>query len=306
MHAVAFGTVAGPEQLTISELRWAASARRAMCSISRRMKALSDRPWSSARHRDIPAVPTAANRDGVCAAAARPQAQLLSHFSLSLGELRAGPWQRPSARRVVELVLISPGRRIRREVAAEALFPQLAATEASNALRKALSLARSALSALGEEAGRLLSADRDRIWASPEIAVDSEAHQGSLRSALGLPSGHERDEALSAALGEEGTLLEDEPFADWALRPRRPSKLYAMRLTCAWPGTVPKALAVRRLTASSRHGKPAFPRRHLRGGGHRFGPGVCGSGPPLVGGGYVPALPRSSERAGLASVARPR
>ena len=39
----------------------------------------------------------------------------------------------------------------------------------------------------------------------------------------------------------------------------RPSKLYAMRLTCAWPGTVPKALAVRRLTASSRHGKPAFP-----------------------------------------------
>ena len=165
-------------------------------------------------------MPAAANRDGVCAAAARPQAQLLGPFSLSLGELSAGPWQRPSARRVVELVLISPGRRIRREVAAEALFPQLAATEASNALRKALSLARSALSALGEEAGRLLSADRDRIWASPEIAVDSEAHQGSLRSALGLPSGRERDEALSAALGEEGTLLEDEPFADWALRPR--------------------------------------------------------------------------------------
>ena len=58
MHAVAFGTVAGARAaLTISELRWAASARRAMCSISRRMKALSDRPWSSARHEIIPPCP---------------------------------------------------------------------------------------------------------------------------------------------------------------------------------------------------------------------------------------------------------
>ncbi|HXW80559.1 MAG TPA: AAA family ATPase [Acidimicrobiales bacterium] len=160
------------------------------------------------------------NRDAMGGAAARPQAKLLGPFSLSLGDLNAGPWVRPSARRVVELVLISPGRRIFREAAAEALFPQLGATEASNALRKALSLARSALSALGEEDDGLLWAARDRIWASPDIAVDYEAHQGSLRAALALRPGPQRDEALSAALAEERTLMEDEPFVDWAMRPR--------------------------------------------------------------------------------------
>ena len=165
-------------------------------------------------------MPAGANPDALGAAAARPRATLLGTFSLSLGQQRAGPWQRPSARRLVELVLINPGRRIRRETAAEVLFSQLAATEASGALRKALSLARTALSALGDECQDLLSADRDRIWASPDIEVDSEAHQTSLRAALARPPGRQRDEALSIALGEEGTLLEDEPLADWALRPR--------------------------------------------------------------------------------------
>jgi class 3 adenylate cyclase/tetratricopeptide (TPR) repeat protein len=165
-------------------------------------------------------VPAGHNRDPLGRAAARPHAHLLGPFSLSLGQHRAGPWQRPSARRVVQLVLVNPGRRIRREAAAEALFPQLASTEAGGALRKALSLARSALSALGEEGEGLLAADRDRIWASPEIEVDSEAHQRSLRAALVLPPGRQRDEALCAALSEEGTLLEDEPLADWAVPPR--------------------------------------------------------------------------------------
>ncbi|HXW79107.1 MAG TPA: AAA family ATPase, partial [Acidimicrobiales bacterium] len=152
--------------------------------------------------------------------AARPQAKLLGLFSLSLGGRGAGPWARPSARRLVQLVLISPGRRILREAACQALFPQLAANEANNALRKALSLARSALAALGNEGDGLLGADRERIWASPDIEVDYEAHQGSLRAALGLQPGRRRDDALSAALGENGTFLDDEPFAGWALRPR--------------------------------------------------------------------------------------
>ena len=206
----------------------------------------------------------------------------------------------------VELVLISPGRRIRREVAAEALFPQLAATEASNALRKALSLARSALSALGEEAVGCCpptvtaSGPARRLQSTPRPTKDRCAVHLAFRLAA---SATKRSRPPSA---KRGRCWRTSPLPTGRCGQGRPSKLYAMRLTCAWPGTVPKALAVRRLTASSRHGKPAFPTTPPARRRPPLWSGVCGSGPPLVGGGYVPALPRSSERAGLASVARPR
>ena len=53
------------------------------------------------------------------------QARLLGPFSLSRGELTAGPWERPSARRLVQLLLVSPGRRMTRDAAREALFPHM-------------------------------------------------------------------------------------------------------------------------------------------------------------------------------------
>ena len=139
---------------------------------------------------------------------------------MTLGERTAGPWARPSARRRCELVLVSPGRRIGREVACEALFPGLCLAPAANALSRALSMARTALSALGEGALGLLSADRDHIWAGVDLEVDFEAHEQDLRLGLSTPPGAERDERLELALGEEGLLLEDEPYADWALRRR--------------------------------------------------------------------------------------
>ena len=47
-----------------------------------------------------------------------------------------------------------------------------------------------------------------------------EAQQESLRSALKAEPGIERDSELVLALADEGTLLEDEPVAEWAVRPR--------------------------------------------------------------------------------------
>jgi len=35
-----------------------------------------------------------------------------------------------------------------------------------------------------------------------------------------MDPGHERDARLAAVLAEDGELLADEPYADWALRPR--------------------------------------------------------------------------------------
>jgi DNA-binding SARP family transcriptional activator len=166
----------------------------------------------------------------------RVRARLLGTFSLTLGDRAAGPWARPSARRLYELVLVSPGRRIGREAACEALFPHLGPAAAANELRKALSMARTALSALGELAAGLLMADRAFIQAqnSRGLEVDFEAHEEALRLGLSMPAGQDRDDKLALALEEEGTLLEDEPYAGWAFGPREALEAlrHEARLVC--------------------------------------------------------------------------
>ena len=83
-------------------------------------------------------------------------------------------------------------------------------------------MAKFAVSALGDGAVGWLRADRGSIWLEPgfDLEVDFEAHQEALRTALSTPSGPERDRRLALALTERGLLLEDEPYADWALAPR--------------------------------------------------------------------------------------
>jgi len=76
------------------------------------------------------------------------RANLLGPFSVRLGEMSAGPWARPNAKRLCELVMVSPGRRISREAARNELFPMLVPQKADRELSKALSLARAALSNL--------------------------------------------------------------------------------------------------------------------------------------------------------------
>ncbi|HXR23424.1 MAG TPA: AAA family ATPase, partial [Acidimicrobiales bacterium] len=147
---------------------------------------------------------------------------LLGPFTIRRGERGTGTWYRPPAKRLCELVLVSPGLRVGREVARELLFADLAPGASANALSRALSLAREALSTLGDEVPGWLRADRAHIWFSAEVPleIDLVAHQEALRSALAMEPGGPRDVALSTALAETGMLLGDEPYADWALRPR--------------------------------------------------------------------------------------
>ena len=146
--------------------------------------------------------------------------RLLGPFSVVSGGRAAGPWPRPSARRLCQLVLVSPGRRVSRDLACEELFPGLDPRAAARSVSKALSMARAALAGLGEPAASLLEADLSHIWASPGAEVDAVEHEQALRAALAMDPGHERDTRLAAALAEDGELLADEPYADWALRPR--------------------------------------------------------------------------------------
>jgi predicted ATPase/class 3 adenylate cyclase len=102
------------------------------------------------------------------------------------------------------------------------LFPGHNPEDAARALVKALSMARGVLSALAGPAAGLLQSDRANIWVAPEVPleIDAESHEQALRAALAMSPGRGRDDGLVAALAEEGALLADEPYADWALRPR--------------------------------------------------------------------------------------
>jgi class 3 adenylate cyclase/two-component SAPR family response regulator len=183
------------------------------------------------RRRDLLLSATDASRRAVRARAAgdsqndlgpKLSVKLLGPFSVTTGYVTAGPWSRPPAKHICQLVFVSPGRCITRDAVCEELFPSLSPAQAAKALSKALSLARSALSRLGDGAPRLLQADRTNIWADPGVAheVDLDAHDQALRSALQAEPGSERDQLLTLALVSRGTLLEDEPYADWAAAPR--------------------------------------------------------------------------------------
>ena len=155
--------------------------------------------------------------------------RLLGPFTITVSGRVAGPWSRPTAKRLCELVFLSRGRRVSRDFACEELFPGLGAHAALRALSGALSRARSVLSELGEPAAGLLQADLGHVWASPEAAVevDLEAHEEKLRAALAMGPGQGRDELLVTALADEEDLLADEPYAEWALRSRE--RLEALR-----------------------------------------------------------------------------
>ena len=153
--------------------------------------------------------------------------RLLGPFSVVSGGRAAGPWPRPSARRLCQLVLVSPGRRVSRDLVCEELFADLDPRAAARSVSKALSMARAALAPLGEPATALLEADLTHIWANPAVEVDAAQHEQALRAALAISPGHERDGLLATALADDGELLADEPYADWALRPRE--RLEALR-----------------------------------------------------------------------------
>ncbi|HYT26693.1 MAG TPA: BTAD domain-containing putative transcriptional regulator, partial [Actinomycetota bacterium] len=125
---------------------------------------------------------------------------------------------------------MSPGRRVSRDLVCEELFGDLDPRAAARSVSKALSMARAALAGLGEPgepAPALLEADLTHIWANPAVEVDAAEHEQALRSALAMGPGHGRDGLLATALADDGELLADEPYADWALRPRE--RLEALR-----------------------------------------------------------------------------
>jgi len=146
--------------------------------------------------------------------------RMLGPFTVSARGRAVGGWQRPTARRLCQLVLVSAGRRISRDLACEELFPGTDPRAAARALSKALSMARATLSELGEPGAALLGADLTHIWAAPDAVVDADEQAAALRQALGMEPAAGRAAALAVALKDEGELLAEEPYADWAMLAR--------------------------------------------------------------------------------------
>ena len=146
------------------------------------------------------------------------EVRLLGRFAVTGGGQSIRTWPRPSARRLCQLVLVSPGHRISRGSAREALFPSLSPEAAARSRYKAQSMARLALKELGPQATGLLCADPSQIWADPAVAlaIDLDAHEEALRAALQASPGQERDVSLVEVLSTGGVPLEDEPEAEWA------------------------------------------------------------------------------------------
>jgi class 3 adenylate cyclase/tetratricopeptide (TPR) repeat protein len=88
-------------------------------------------------------------------------------------------------------------------------------------------MARGALAGLGEPGASLLAADLGFIWVPMPLEVDADKHEEALAAGLAAGPGQDRDDRLSAALAQDAELLEDEPYADWAARPRE--RLEALR-----------------------------------------------------------------------------
>ena len=189
-------------------------------------------------------MPEAVNR---LADAEPVQVKVLGQFSVSTGVRKSGPWPRPTAKRLCELVLLSPGRTIGRDLACDELFPDLGPGPGARALSKALSMARAALSHLGEPGASLLQADVMNIWASPDVTIstDLEAHEAALKAAIGMGHGQRRDESLVVALSEEGPCLPTSLTPTGRSVPENGWRRSAKKAASLWPETAPVALGAR-------------------------------------------------------------
>src|SRR5258706_5217546 len=91
------------------------------------------------------------------------RARLLGAFELAIdgSPVERAAFERPSGMRLLKLLLALPAHRVRREEAAELLWPETDPERSGANLRKAIHFARRALGESGDGAAPLLGADGD-------------------------------------------------------------------------------------------------------------------------------------------------
>jgi predicted ATPase/DNA-binding SARP family transcriptional activator/DNA-binding CsgD family transcriptional regulator len=133
--------------------------------------------------------------------------------------VEAGAWRLRKARQLVALLALAPGYRLHREQALEALWPNLAPAAAANNLRQALHAACHALAPTGPAGAAWLSLQGEMLALGPAAAIRVDAVD--FETALAAAEAGADPAVWWAALERySGDLLVDDPYAEWAARPR--------------------------------------------------------------------------------------
>lgn len=195
--------------------------------------------------------------------------RLLGDFRLTIDGAAVPPEQWPSRRaaELVQLLSLAPGHRLPRELAIEALWPQLDAEAGGANLRKAAHHARQAL---GRADAVVLQGGQ--VLLCPSLRVDVDAARFEALADAALASG-DAGACASAAGAWTGELLPGSPYEAWAEVPRarlRARYLELLRASGQWerlaeadPADEPahRALMRRELAAGNR---PAAIRWYFR------------------------------------------
>ena len=120
-----------------------------------------------------------------------------------------GAWRHRRGADLVKLLALSPGRRLHREQAMDALWPELSPAAAGANLRKAAHFARQAM---GTDASIILEGGSVSLW--PEATVDVDVDRFERAASAEEP---DTAAAISAYGGE---LLPADPYASWSIEPR--------------------------------------------------------------------------------------
>ena len=185
------------------------------------------------------------------------KARLLGTFELTVDGAAVGAdrFERPSGLRLLKLLLATPGHHIRRESAAETLWPEADPVSSGLSLRKALHFARKALASAGADGiitgdGRLIALDAARL----DVDVDRLQRRLDQVEAFGTavqPSDRPAAIELLRELEQLGAheLLPDDPYEEWLVPLRE--RLRARALTALIRGTgIARELGERRLATA--------------------------------------------------------
>jgi DNA-binding SARP family transcriptional activator len=156
----------------------------------------------------------------------RVQINLLGQFQVIIDQraIPAEAWRRERGAAVVKLLALAPGRRLHREQAMEALWPDMAEDAAGANLRKAVHFARRSLGA-----PELISMDGEVVALAPdrELVLDTEVFSAAANAALSDP---ETSRCARAADLYGGELLPDDRYISWVEQPREQLRLRYARL----------------------------------------------------------------------------
>jgi DNA-binding SARP family transcriptional activator/tetratricopeptide (TPR) repeat protein len=145
--------------------------------------------------------------------------QLFGRMQVTVGDRPpVVSWPRPSARRLVALLLLAPDHLRSRASVSDLLFPHLEPDRAARASSKALSMARAVLDE-GEGEPSTLAADRTNLWIADHVDVEVDVldHLDALRTAAAIPDVSPRVACLREALREARPVLQEDRYEEWAM-----------------------------------------------------------------------------------------